>query len=137
MQGVFKNASAIEFFGNSKLCGGIEELHLGPCEEPKKHFALKLILLVVIIFAFCFALMMFLVSRYCLRKLKKKPLSSSSFGRVYPKVSYEDLLNATGGFSKSNLIGSSSFGTVYEGIICPAETTVAIKVLNLQQRGGF
>ncbi|KAL7201522.1 hypothetical protein ACSBR1_033261 [Camellia fascicularis] len=103
--------------------------------EPKKHFALKLILLVVIIFAFCFALMMFLVSRYCLRKLKKKPLSSSSFGRVYPKVSYEDLLNATGGFSKSNLIGSGSFGTVYKGIICPEETTVAIKVLNLQQRG--
>ncbi|KAL7201516.1 hypothetical protein ACSBR1_033256 [Camellia fascicularis] len=135
VQGVFKNASAIELFGNSKLCGGIEELHLGPCEEPKKHFALKLILLVVIIFAFCFALMMFLVSRYCLRKLKKKPLSSSSFGRVYPKVSYEDLLNATGGFSKSNLIGSGSFGTVYKGIICPEETTVAIKVLNLQQRG--
>ncbi|KAL7173199.1 hypothetical protein ACSBR2_032633 [Camellia fascicularis] len=135
VQGVFKNASAIEFFGNSKLCGGIEELHLGPCEEPKKHFTLKLILLVVIIFAFCFALMMFLVSRYCLRKLKKKPLSSSSFGRVYPKVSYEDLLNATGGFSKSNLIGSGSFGTVYKRIICPEETTVAIKVLNLQQRG--
>ncbi|KAK9155013.1 hypothetical protein Sjap_002493 [Stephania japonica] len=51
------------------------------------------------------------------------------------KLSYEDLFKATNGFSETNLIGSGSFGCVYKGVLGQDETIVAVKVLNLQQRG--
>ncbi|XP_059626954.1 putative receptor-like protein kinase At3g47110 [Cornus florida] len=141
VQGVFKNASAIEILGNINLCGGIEELHLRLCtikeqKKPGKHIALKLIVLIVIV-VFALALTLLLTFVCWTRKLQKKPLFTSSFGRIYHRISYEELLNATGGFSLSNLIGSGNFGTVYKGILGPEETTVAVKVLKLQQRGAF
>ena len=52
-------------------------------------------------------------------------------------VSYRELYQATSGFSPNNLIGSGSFGYVYKGALNGVETQVAIKVLNLQQRGAF
>ena len=50
-------------------------------------------------------------------------------------VTYKELYQATNGFSSNNLIGSGSFGYVYKGALDGNETLVAIKVLNLQQRG--
>ncbi|KAF5453646.1 hypothetical protein F2P56_028537, partial [Juglans regia] len=49
-----------------------------------------------------------------------------------------ELYQVTGGFSPSNLIGSGSFGSVYKGVLMGQEersTVVAVKVLNLQQKG--
>ncbi|KAL2533059.1 putative LRR receptor-like serine/threonine-protein kinase [Abeliophyllum distichum] len=50
-------------------------------------------------------------------------------------ISYEELLNTTGGFSSENFIGSGSFGTVFKGILSSGGSVVAVKVLNLQQKG--
>ncbi|XP_059660853.1 putative receptor-like protein kinase At3g47110 [Cornus florida] len=139
-QGVFRNASAFEVLSNMKLCGGVQELHLKPCpvqapEKPHKHIS-HILKLVLIIFASCLALMLLsILSLYRVKKLKTRPHSSSPFGHSFPKISYEELLNATGRFSSCNLIGSGSFGTVYKGILSPEQTIVAIKVLKLQQRG--
>ncbi|XP_059436722.1 probable LRR receptor-like serine/threonine-protein kinase At3g47570 [Corylus avellana] len=41
----------------------------------------------------------------------------------------------TRGFSPRNLIGFGSFGSVYKGIVDQEEMIIAIKVLNLQQKG--
>ncbi|KAL2505816.1 putative receptor-like protein kinase [Abeliophyllum distichum] len=54
---------------------------------------------------------------------------------LYSRISYDELLKATGGFSSENLICSGGFGTVYKGILDLDRSTVAVKVLNLQQRG--
>ena len=54
---------------------------------------------------------------------------------LLPNVSYKELYQATNGFSPSNLIGSSNFGSVYKGLIHSEERSIAIKVLNLQQKG--
>ncbi|XP_028115586.1 LRR receptor-like serine/threonine-protein kinase EFR [Camellia sinensis] len=131
-QGVFKDVSGVEVSSNMKLCGGIRELNLHLCpvqstKKPKKHIAFKLILVLIIVASWLF---------FCAKKLKNKPQStSSSVGHEHPKISYEELLNATNRFCSSNLIGSGNFGTVYKGILDPDETIVAVKVLNLQQRG--
>ncbi|XP_028103652.1 LRR receptor-like serine/threonine-protein kinase EFR [Camellia sinensis] len=131
-QGVFKDVSGVEVSSNMKLCGGIRELNLHLCpvqstKKPKKHIAFKLILVLIIVASWLF---------FCAKKLKSKPQStSSSVGHEHPKISYEELLNATNRFSSSNLIGSGNFGTMYKGILDPDETIVAVKVLNLQQRG--
>ncbi|MCD7465222.1 hypothetical protein HAX54_000815 [Datura stramonium] len=55
------------------------------------------------------------------------PHFSAGTREGYTKVSYEDLLNATGGFSSNNLIGSGSFGSVYRGSLSPKGTIVAVK----------
>ncbi|GKA11243.1 leucine-rich repeat protein [Tanacetum coccineum] len=52
------------------------------------------------------------------------------------KVSYNELLKATHGFSIENLIGVGGFSYVYKGILgCDDDRFVAIKVLHLQNRG--
>ncbi|KAH9294380.1 hypothetical protein KI387_040417, partial [Taxus chinensis] len=48
-----------------------------------------------------------------------------------PKITYEELVDATGGFSEENLIGTGSFGSIYKGILNNT-LNIAVKVLNLQ-----
>ncbi|XP_042521186.1 probable LRR receptor-like serine/threonine-protein kinase At3g47570 [Macadamia integrifolia] len=45
------------------------------------------------------------------------------------------LCGATDEFSSTNLIGVRSFGSVYKGVLNHGETIVAVKVLNIRQRG--
>eukprot|EP01018_Ginkgo_biloba_P027490 Gb_23094 [translate_table: standard] len=49
----------------------------------------------------------------------------------HPKISYQEIVNATSGFNEANFIGAGSFGSVYKGILSDG-TIVAVKVLNLQ-----
>ncbi|KAL0450044.1 UNVERIFIED_CONTAM: putative receptor-like protein kinase [Sesamum latifolium] len=139
--GVFKNESAIQVYGNDKLCGGIPRLNLQTCPEkdfvrPKvKHVKLKLILPLV---AVSLCLLLFL----CLVLLSRKNLSrgnhnsESSSGNVYPRIKFQELYNATEGFASKRLIGAGSFGTVYIGKLGKDKAPSAVKVLNLLQRGG-
>ncbi|KAM3733180.1 hypothetical protein ACB098_11G115700 [Castanea mollissima] len=131
VEGVFRNASAVEVKGNTSLCGGIQELHLPACpiqrsKKHKKHFAFKLILAISIAAAFCLILFSLMALSW-LKKSKKKSLSISTFGPSYQKISYKELHNATDGFSLKNLIGSGNFGSVYKGKLGPDETHVAVK----------
>ncbi|MBA0630622.1 hypothetical protein Godav_002699, partial [Gossypium davidsonii] len=52
----------------------------------------------------------------------------------YPRISYEQLIEATGGFSASSLIGSGRFGHVYKGILGD-NTRIAVKVLDTRTTG--
>ncbi|XP_074279741.1 uncharacterized protein LOC141605013 [Silene latifolia] len=137
---VFANASAVFVAGNSRLCGGIKQLHLPKCIEKKSSGkkkrimtrALKLIIAVICALVGIVAI----ASGLYLASIKKKntPLSSGSMmGPITMKVSYDMLLKATAGFSSENLLGMGSFGSVFKGIL--DGNTVAVKVLNLQHYG--
>ncbi|KAK4393582.1 putative receptor-like protein kinase [Sesamum angolense] len=137
--GVFKNESAIQVYGNSKLCGWIPQLHLQPCPEkeigrPKILDNLKLILPPVIVCS-CILLFfsMFLLCRKSLSREANIP--KSSFGHVYPRISFKELHDATEGFSSKNLIGAGSFGALYVGTSGPGEVPIAVKVLKIHQPG--
>nr|XP_023905482.1 probable LRR receptor-like serine/threonine-protein kinase At3g47570 [Quercus suber] len=69
------------------------------------------------------------------KRSKKKPSIVSKMD-LLPTISYKMLHQATNGFSLNNLIGSSSFGVVYKGVLEQDERLVAVKVLNLQNKGG-
>ncbi|XP_077225890.1 putative LRR receptor-like serine/threonine-protein kinase At3g47570 [Tasmannia lanceolata] len=139
-QGVFGNVSAISVVGNDNLCGGIPELKLPACpvlandRRGKAHVSKVIILVasavVCLIFLLCVP-----TSLYWIRKSSKKPSSISSMEGRHLKVSYAKIFKATDGFSSENLIGTSSYGSVYKGILSRIENVVAVKVLNLHLRG--
>ncbi|CAI9780439.1 unnamed protein product [Fraxinus pennsylvanica] len=141
VQGVFSNLSALNIIGNPNVCGGIQELNLPKCrtQKPqkadKKHsISLKLILSIVSTAAIA-VLSLILLLLYRIKYWKKGPRSTSPSMQFYQKISYDELLKATAGFSSQNLIGPGAFGTVYEGTLGSDGLTVAVKVLNLRQTG--
>ena len=137
-EGVFKNASAISVFGNSKLCGGIPEFQLPICgSEKSKHkrltIAVKLAAAIISVLVGILLSVSFLFLCWVRkRKDKKKPNSSINSLR---HLSYQNLYNATDGFSSANQIGMGSFGSVYKGILDEGKTIIAVKVLNLLHHG--
>ncbi|XP_072978699.1 receptor kinase-like protein Xa21 [Typha angustifolia] len=146
LRGVFNNASAISIVGNSMLCGGISELELPQCpvktsKKKKKHPSPELIVIISVSAALlsCIILLSFTAAaQYWRRKSRKKPSNMTHSSEPYMWISYADLVRATEGFSSTNLIGVGSFGSVYKGNIDAKEhNVVAVKVLNLQQRGAL
>ncbi|KAK7304743.1 hypothetical protein VNO77_42630 [Canavalia gladiata] len=138
IKGVFQNASKLAVNGNSKLCGGILQLHLPPCpfkdKKLAKHHNFRFIIIIVSVVAFLIMLS-FIVTMYWKRKRNSNPSFDSPIIDQLDKVSYQDLHHATDGFSSRNLIGFGSFGSVYKGNLLSEDKVVAIKVLNLQKRG--
>ncbi|KAJ8774416.1 hypothetical protein K2173_012722 [Erythroxylum novogranatense] len=136
VQGVFENATAVSLAGNQKLCGGIPQLNLSRCTlgKPKSSSKVKLTTAIAcgilgLMFTISFAIF------WWLRKGKTLAVSRSSMNIPFHQVTYQDLLKATAGFSESKLIGAGSFGTVYKGILERDQEVVAVKVLNLLNKG--
>ncbi|KAJ9540344.1 hypothetical protein OSB04_026850 [Centaurea solstitialis] len=134
VKGVFANTSAISVVGNPKLCGGILDLHLPICRTKRSR---KLSLHVVLAISLSstvvgLALVSFVLFHCC----KKKREKQADLTEPFQKISYGELFKVTEGFSAANLIGTGGFGSVYKGVLEENGLTVAIKVLNLQRRGG-
>uniref|UniRef100_A0A453EBX0 Receptor kinase-like protein Xa21 n=4 Tax=Triticinae TaxID=1648030 RepID=A0A453EBX0_AEGTS len=140
-RGLFLNASAALIEGNYGLCGGIPQLNLHPCSNhtPKK-WSHKLVMLISVGSAvFCIILVLFaLFARRKLRtKFTKTRQVPSLHSGQHMRVTYAELVRATSGFASESLVGTGSFGSVYKGTMMNGdqEVIVAVKVLNLQQRG--
>ncbi|KAH6816222.1 hypothetical protein C2S51_021042 [Perilla frutescens var. frutescens] len=141
-RGVFENITSISIDGNQGLCGGILELKLPACtvvESSKRNLStfLKILIPALIIGGICIILLIILNYK---RKVVAKNTTSfessqDSIGTQFMRLSYADLLKATGGFSEKNLVGFGRFGSVYKGILSSENTLVAVKVLNLAIRG--
>ncbi|XP_052181025.1 putative receptor-like protein kinase At3g47110 [Diospyros lotus] len=136
IEGVFLNATVISILGNPRLCGGVPELDLPTCtmkQSKKYRTSLKIILLfsipsVVIVVIVVSSIV------FCCSKKKNKDLTFNSLSmNAFDRISYDSLLKATEGFSSTYLIGMGNSGSVYKAIL--GETTVAVKVLNLQRQG--
>ncbi|KAL5703684.1 non-specific serine/threonine protein kinase [Ranunculus cassubicifolius] len=144
-EGIFKNASAISVRGNKKLCGGIKELHLRVCNEDKversRQSHSRRVIIIIAFGVLSFIVAAICCFAYCLRKFRKTnaagdaTATSSALDNWRLGASFLEIFNSTNGFSSECLIGSGSFGSVYKGVLSDQETFVAIKVLNLQQKG--
>ncbi|GJS62868.1 leucine-rich repeat protein, partial [Tanacetum coccineum] len=134
--GVFANASTFSVFGNNRLCGGLVTLELPKCKlergSKKKRFPFVVLLILI-----ASTLLVALCCVYLLCKKKRNRQPSQSLGNErFLKVSYNELLKATDGFSTENLIGEGGFSSVYKGILDSNDDKfVAVKVLHLQNRG--
>ncbi|GKB16554.1 leucine-rich repeat protein [Tanacetum coccineum] len=134
--GVFANASAFSVLGNNRLCGGLVTLELPKCKlergSKKKRFPFVVLLILI-----ASTLLVALCCVYLLCKKKRNRQPSQSLGNErFLKVSYNELLKATDGFSTENLIREGGFSSVYKGILDSNDDKfVAVKVLHLQNRG--
>ncbi|XP_071738692.1 uncharacterized protein [Rutidosis leptorrhynchoides] len=134
VKGVFANSSGIAITGNKKVCGGLVELGLPKCKEKKTHKRRFPVFMIVLLIASTLLVVSCVV--YVLYKKKRKgQASKSSTNKNFLKVSYNQLLKATDGFSETNLIGKGGTSSVYKGVLEHDDRFVAVKVLHLQTRG--
>ncbi|CAL9175598.1 receptor kinase-like protein Xa21 [Musa acuminata AAA Group] len=136
--GIFGNVSAFSVSGNINLCGGVPQLGLPSCSSRKKTSSVKLIAIISVAGGICCVI--FLISCFAARYWPCKSRTHDSVAArskdQHRKVTFAELTKATDGFSPANLIGTGSFGSVYRGVVdWEDHKDVAVKVLNLQQRG--
>eukprot|EP01018_Ginkgo_biloba_P028016 Gb_24719 [translate_table: standard] len=137
--GVFKNLTAASFLGNHGLCGSW--LHFPVCPTPTslkqtKHTLLKRVIIPVVCISSFILAGSVLVGFFWASSSRRRKLVNLYKGLAlklgeYPRISYQELVNATNGFNETNLLGVGSFGSVYKGILSDG-TVAAVKVLDLQ-----
>ncbi|XP_068343644.1 putative leucine-rich repeat receptor-like serine/threonine-protein kinase At2g24130 [Pyrus communis] len=136
--GAFSSLTIDSLLGNAGLCGSIKGM--SNCRKKRTHHLaiLSIILSLLITPIFC-------VFGYPLMHRSKFQRHQAVFDQVdlgddgeegkkehkYPRISYEQLIEATGGFSPSSLIGSGQFGHVYKGVL-QDNSVIAVKVLDLK-----
>ncbi|KAF7034124.1 hypothetical protein CFC21_045176 [Triticum aestivum] len=138
-EGVFKNTTAIRIGGNHGLCGGVLELDLPACHvttsSPSTHtwpLCSKVMIPLASMVLLAGFVSMLLFWR---KKQRRESMSLPSFGRKFPKVSYDDIAKATEGFSLSSLTGSGRYSSVYKAKLFRDENVTAVKVFSLETRG--
>jgi hypothetical protein len=133
--GVFQNATALSLTGNWRLCGGLLNLSMPPCTTVlKTEIQYNMVRVLIPILGFMSIIIVLIAYILILKKKmsNRKHLLMLSFGKRFPKVSYKDLSQATGNFSKSNMIGRGNYGSVYKGKLLQTKIDVAIKVFDLE-----
>ncbi|GKV51596.1 hypothetical protein SLEP1_g58232 [Rubroshorea leprosula] len=136
-EGIFRNTSIISVNGNQRLCGGIQQLGLPPCQGVKKKGKFQHLKVVISIIVSCsLFLIVVLLAIFSYKKKSKRTASTTVQEKeFFPQISYAELSQAVNEFSPSNLVGKGSFGSVYKGILAANRMIVAVKVLNLKQKG--
>eukprot|EP01018_Ginkgo_biloba_P020458 Gb_10661 [translate_table: standard] len=131
--GVFINLTVTSIMGNPGLCG--QWFNMLPCSTPTRtkqqdHVPLKEIVIIVVSIT-CVILCISLVSRFLCSRCRQKSKNTLALNVEHPKISHQELIDATNGFNEANLLGVGSFGAVYKAIFRDGRMA-AVKVLNLQ-----
>ncbi|KAI3709247.1 hypothetical protein L2E82_39007 [Cichorium intybus] len=127
------------FLQNPGLCSN-SITGLPNCKKKRQKHSIRLPILLTLLAIATFGMFMIPV----VFKLKSKKKFSKLFSRKivyeegeeherneqnYPKISYPELMAATDGFNRSNLIGTGQFGQVYKGVL-KDNTNIAVKVIS-------
>ncbi|XP_074558501.1 uncharacterized protein LOC141814439 [Curcuma longa] len=140
-EGVFANTSETFVNGNSRLCGGAPALQLPSClvhssKDGKFFNTPRIVVLTILSSTLCFILLAAIITLRKKVSSQRLPRLSSSRDQ-FRMVSYLELHKATDGFSSVNLIGTGNFSSVYKGNLDGYQNPVAVKVLNLAERGAL
>lgn len=141
-KGAFSSLTIESFLGNDGLCGlgkGMQSCHR------KHNYHLVLVFLLIPVLLFGTPLLCMIRYSKVIKSEVRKSFAIVSRGDLedeeeetkelkYPRISYRQLKEATGGFSTSSLIGSGRFGQVYKGVLLD-NARVAVKVLNTTAAG--
>ena len=137
--GVIAQFSAQSFMGNQALCGP-PQLKVPPCETSIVGQS-TIIVIVRYLLPAMIATILALFIIFALIRNRKRDAKQKGQGDLLPlatwrRITYQELEQATDGFSESNLVGKGSFGSVFRGTLLDG-TSIAVKVFNLNIEGGF
>ncbi|KAB1220972.1 hypothetical protein CJ030_MR3G025337 [Morella rubra] len=139
MGGPFVNFSVASFMSNDALCGATK-LQLPPCDTQAQKTTSKHMLKFILptIGLTILALVLVLVLTRCNKSNARSTLVDAELSpqAQWRRISHQELIQATNGFSLNNLLGEGSFGLVYKGTLSDG-MNIATKVLNLQVDGAF
>ncbi|XWS19169.1 hypothetical protein CRYUN_Cryun32bG0108900 [Craigia yunnanensis] len=137
--GIFDSATNLSFLGNPRLCGAASSRPI--CPHKKHWFRSRMFLIIFVIVIVVSVLLSVLCSVIGIRRVKllvssmktersRKP-PTPEIMHNFPRITYKELSDATGGFDDQKLIGTGSYGRVYSGVLQDG-TSIAVKVLHLQ-----
>nr|DAD45364.1 TPA_asm: hypothetical protein HUJ06_003594 [Nelumbo nucifera] len=136
--GIFSSAINLSFLGNPHLCGSVPGIPICQRSHEWIHSRMFLIMIciVVSVSAFISTILCVICYQHMRRILSSRKdemfrYSTPTLKSNFPRITYRELSEATGGFDKEKLIGSGSYGHVYGGFLGDG-TVVAVKVLQLQ-----
>ncbi|XP_049412499.1 putative leucine-rich repeat receptor-like serine/threonine-protein kinase At2g24130 [Solanum stenotomum] len=140
--GAFSSLTISSFMGNFKLCGSVQGMR--SCHKKRgRHFIITILLSLLITPIFCVVgYPLLLRSRFrnqfaSFNKSKVIEDVEQGGGRKeqkYPRISRMQLIEATGGFSSSSLIGAGRYGRVYKGVL-KNNMSIAVKVIDTKGGG--
>eukprot|EP00261_Vitis_vinifera_P023292 XP_010655183.2 PREDICTED: LRR receptor-like serine/threonine-protein kinase EFR [Vitis vinifera] len=139
-EGPFANFSAESFMMNKALCGS-PRLKLPPCRTGTRwsttiSWLLLKYILPAILSTLLFLALIFVWTRCRKRNAVLPTQSESLLTATWRRISYQEIFQATNGFSAGNLLGRGSLGSVYRGTLSDGKNA-AIKVFNLQEEAAF
>ncbi|GJW25602.1 putative leucine-rich repeat receptor-like serine/threonine-protein kinase [Tanacetum coccineum] len=127
------------FLGNPGLCSSsIAGLPTCKSSRKKRSIHLPVLLPVLVIATFLLSLIPVFLKSKSKNKFSKvfsrkigheEDKENESKEHNYPKISHQELMEATNGFNGSSLIGAGQFGQVYKGIL-KDNTKIAVKVIS-------
>ncbi|KAL2332535.1 hypothetical protein Fmac_020116 [Flemingia macrophylla] len=122
--GIFNSVSNLSFLGNQKLCGTIAGMPL--CSQRRKWFHTRSLLVIFIVVIFISTLLSIICFVIGCKRLKVIIWSQKTEARKnearpelisnFPRITYNELSHATGGFDNQGLVGS-------EKVVDPALVT--------------
>ncbi|GLJ20921.1 hypothetical protein SUGI_0381880 [Cryptomeria japonica] len=125
--GVFATINESALMGNLDLCS--KQIHMQLCfdSKHKRRLVPKKMIIPIIIGTTIFIMLLVL---FIILYRRRNGNQNILYINIGPKIiSYEELEEATGQFSESNLLGVGGSGLVYKGILNNG-TNVAVKVIN-------
>ncbi|EYU30656.1 hypothetical protein MIMGU_mgv1a025198mg, partial [Erythranthe guttata] len=137
-KGPFKNFAGQFFINNGGLCGD-PRYGVPQCHNRRSKIRKTILRVVYVLLGFA-GLVFFLTLAYVFITYRRKEVVETqenlSSGAAPLRASYYDLLQATGRFNESHLLGAGGFSSVYKGTLQNGEE-VAIKVFNSQVEKAF
>lgn len=139
--GPFTNLTAQSFMSNKALCG-TPRLQVPPCPRVHKRPTKTLMIVVryilpVVASAILITLALVFYLASCRKRKARIPNQDNMFlVTTTRRLSYQELVHATSGFTEDNLLGKGSFSSVYKGILSDG-LMVAIKVFDLEIEGSL
>ncbi|XP_051124221.1 receptor kinase-like protein Xa21 [Andrographis paniculata] len=125
------------FASNEALCGP-PRLRISRCPRKRRNKVSVIVIISIVVASFI------VVASSCWAMRYKRRHSSTSLqesidpssNAVFARFSYQEILDATRGFSSDNLLGSGSFGSVYKAAFENGLIS-AVKVFDPRNRDGF
>ncbi|KAH9319463.1 hypothetical protein KI387_021232, partial [Taxus chinensis] len=129
--GFFTRLDESTLMGNLGPCG--KWIKLQPCSYSKyKQLSVSRKVIVPLLIGITIFIMSFLLLVVFFRRRHTSPTAPDlALNLGATRISYAELVDATHGFSHTNLLGIGIFGSVYRGILNNGRN-IAVKVLNLQ-----